>query len=294
MARKRKSRNPWIPIVVGLLAGGYYLWQHTGLIQPSSSKTQTASEIRQETDSKSGSQTVSPAKSLNLGLEIPKPTTRHSEIIVKHTAFTLSYNTDMRTPNWVAWELSREETDGTEGRENRFTPDPKLPESRVTHRDYSNSGYDRGHMAPAGDMKWNQQAMRESFYTSNICPQNRKLNRDDWKDLEEACRRWAKKYGTAYIACGPIYDHPNPKRIGENQVAVPDRFYKVVLIYNRKNPFALAFLFDNEGHHHPLTHYQTTVDEIESITGYDFFTKLPDSEEAKLESVISPLPDSGQ
>lgn len=95
-------------------------------------------------------------------------------------------------PNWVAWELTRQETTGNEERKSKFLPDPDLPEPRVEHSDYTHSGYDRGHMAPAADMKWSEKAMQESFYMSNICPQNQKLNRDDWGDLENECRTWAK------------------------------------------------------------------------------------------------------
>lgn len=101
-------------------------------------------------------------------------------------------------------------------------------------------------------MKWSKKAMQESFYMSNICPQNQKLNRDDWGDLEDACRKWARKYGTVYIACGPIYDKSKPERIGKHQVAVPDRFFKVVLINNRKNPIAMGFIFPNAAHHQKL------------------------------------------
>ena len=193
---------------------------------------------------------------------------------------------EAKTPNWVAWELTRKETEGDEGRTNKFLPDPELPEPRVVTSDYTNSGYDRGHMAPAADMKWSKQAMKESFYMSNICPQNRKLNRDDWGDLEESCRKWADKYGTIYIACGPIYDSKSPKRIGESRVAVPDRFFKVVLVYNRKNPMAMGFLFENKANHQDLKNYMVTVDKVEEETGLDFFPKVPDSIEKRIESTL--------
>ena len=219
-------------------------------------------------------------------LEIPVSTRKRNEIRLKRTAFTLSYNNDYKTPNWVAWELTRDETKGTESRKSKFEPDPNLPEPHVEHSDYTNSGYDRGHMAPAADMKWSEKAMEESFYMSNICPQNRKLNRDDWGDLEEKCREWAKKYGRVYIACGPIYDKASPKRIGKHQVAVPDRFFKVVLIYNRKNPIAMGFLFENKAHHQNLKNYMVKVDQVEEETGLDFFSKLPDDVENRIESIV--------
>ncbi len=231
-------------------------------------------------------------KSLNLKLEIPISGINRDEIILKRFAYTLSYNKKMKNPNWVAWELTRKETYGKEERNDKFVPDPDLPEPRAKSGDYTHTGYDRGHMAPAADMKWNSKAMDESFYMSNICPQNKKLNRGDWNDLEDACRNWAKKYGTIYIACGPIYDQKNPKRIGTNKIAVPDRFFKVVLIYNRKDPMALGFIFPNKAHSQDLNLYQVSVDSIEDVTGYDFFAKLPDSIENRIEAELRSLPSS--
>lgn len=228
--------------------------------------------------------------SLNLKLEIPVATKQHDEIILKRMAYTASYNNKMKNPNWVAWELTRKETTGTQERSDKFVPDPDLPEPRAKTSDYTRTGYDRGHMAPAADMKWSVKAMEESFYMSNICPQHKNLNRGDWNDLEDACRAWAKKYGTVYIACGPIYDRPNPKRIGANKVAVPDRFFKVVLIYNRKDPMALGFIFPNIARSQDLNKYQVTVDDIEHITGFDFFSKVPDHIEDYIEAEIRALP----
>lgn len=223
-------------------------------------------------------------------LEIPVALTKRNERILKRSGYTASYNSFYKTPNWVAWELTRRETKGKNVRINRFSPDPDLPEPRVTHADYTRSGYDRGHMAPAADMKWSQQAMQESFYMSNVCPQNQKLNRDDWNDLEETCRLWAKKYGAVYIACGPIYDQKQPKRIGEHKVAVPDRFFKVVLINDAKNPVAMGFIFPNAAHHQKLEKYMYSVDAVEKITGLDFFSPLPDSTEKRIEAVVPPMP----
>ena len=139
-------------------------------------------------------------------------------------------------------------------------------------------------------MKWNRQAMIESFYMSNICPQVGNLNRGDWNDLEELCRDWADKYGRIYIACGPIFDSKSPKRIGGHKVAVPDRFFKVILIYNRKNPIALGFIFKNIARSQDLEKYMVTVDSVENVTGMDFFSKLPDEVENRIESIIPQLP----
>ena len=231
-------------------------------------------------------------QSLPDGPEIPVRTagTKHTQTI-RHKGYTLSFDPRHNTPEWVAWELTSQEANGTKPRADEFLPDPNVDEAhRVTTEDYKGSGYDRGHMIPAADMKWDSRAMAESFYMSNICPQDQKLNRDDWGDLEDLCRAWAKKYGRVYITCGPIYDSKRPKRIGKHRVAVPNRFFKVVLIYNRKNPVAMGFLFDNKAHHQDLRHYMVPVDSIESITGYDFFAKVPDDVEQRIEAVVPALP----
>ena len=286
MAKKRKKQAggglKGFILLAAIIIGALYLYQNDGKIF--SSET-----IRTLTDKASVTENTNakaPDGRYSLQLEIPKTIRQRDETIITHTGYTVSYNHHYKTPNWVAWELTRQETTGEEGRTNQFLPDPSLPEPRVETSDYTHSGYDRGHMAPAADMKWSKQAMKESFYMSNICPQNRKLNRDDWGDLEEKCRKWAKKYGTVYIACGPIYDTSSPKRIGKHQVAVPDRFFKVVLIYNRKNPIAMGFLFENKAHHQNLKNYMVKVDQVEEETGLDFFSKVPDEVENRIESIV--------
>lgn len=286
MAKKRKKQAggglKGFILLAAIIIGALYLYQNDGKIF--SSET-----IRTLTDKASVTENTNakaPDGRYSLQLEIPKTIRQRDETIITHTGYTVSYNHHYKTPNWVAWELTRQETTGEEGRTNQFLPDPSLPEPRVETSDYTHSGYDRGHMAPAADMKWSEKAMEESFYMSNICPQNRKLNRDDWGDLEEKCREWAKKYGRVYIACGPIYDKASPKRIGKHQVAVPDRFFKVVLIYNRKNPIAMGFLFENKAHHQNLKNYMVKVDQVEEETGLDFFSKLPDDVENRIESIV--------
>ncbi len=218
-------------------------------------------------------------------IEIPTMNVERGGQLLQRTGYTLSYDADRKTPQWVAWELTREETQGTGERTNKFLPDPDVRGAKAYHKDYSNSGYDRGHMAPAGDMKWNKKAMEESFYLSNICPQNGNLNKGDWNDLEELCRKWAKKYGNVYISCGPIYESKHPKRIGANKVAVPDAFFKVVLLYTEERMQALGFLFPNESGHKALRKYLVSVDYVEKHTDIDFFPALPDNIEERLESV---------
>ena len=135
-------------------------------------------------------------------------------------------------------------------------------------------------MAPAADMKWSERAMRESFYMTNICPQNRNLNRGDWQDLEEAERSLARRFGAVAITAGPIYSQPQPPRIGAHKVAVPDAFFKVLLVGYPQQPQAFAYVMRNEAGSHPLSDYQHTVNEVEELTGMDFFPGLDEDVEA--------------
>ena len=219
-------------------------------------------------------------------LELPELQSSQPEDIVKHLGYTVSFNTDWLIPNWVAYELTAEEVAGVEPRGNNFVPDPMIYQSPSTE-DYKNSGYDRGHMAPAADMKWSKQAMEESFYTSNICPQNHNLNAGDWKDLEEHVRAMATKYDHIYIACGPIVS-ATPKTIGQysyiDRIAVPDAFYKVILRQKGDSWSAIGFMMPNKAGHKPLKTYAMSVEDVEMITDINFFVALPDSIEEKIEN----------
>ena len=222
-------------------------------------------------------------------LEIPVLTRKREEIRLERLGYSLSYNPHYKTPNWVAWELNAEKLADRVSRAAHFYPDPDLPPAQaVETRDYSNSGWDRGHMCPAADNKWDAQAMRESFYMTNICPQHHNLNRGDWKELEDNCRRWVEETGgPVYIACGPVfYGKAAPRFIGkEHRVQVPDAFFKVVLAgLAEGRPRAVGFLFKNTSGNRRLDSYVNTVDEVERITGYDFFATLPDSVEQRVEA----------
>ena len=270
MARKKKSKLPYwlsILIVIGLALGGEKLKSIIGL------------ETNQEKIERS-------AEEADMGrLEIPSMPKDKQGQIIQRTGYTLAYDTRTKTPQWVAWELTKEETRGKEERTNEFLPDPDVIGTQVVTRDYSGSGYDRGHMAPAGDMKWSKQAMQESFYMSNICPQDHNLNTEDWNDLEMKSREWARRYGKVHIVCGPIYNGSRrTEYIGTHRVKVPDAFFKAILIQSSQKSYALGFLFKNEAGERPLTEYLVSVDQLEKITGIDFFPALSDELEKKLEA----------
>lgn len=206
------------------------------------------------------------------------------EQILKRTGYVASYNKTTLLPNWVAWHLTAERTEGSAKRSGvDFAEDTEVPEPRATDWDYYNSGYDRGHMCPAADNKWSKKAMEESFLFTNMCPQNGNLNRGDWNEMEMACRKWAKKYGDLYIVCGPILYKGKHKTIGKNKLVVPEAFFKVVL-RTGDNPQAIGFIYKNTSGNRPKDSYVNTVDEVERITGIDFFPSLPDDVEKKVEA----------
>jgi len=269
MARKKKSRLPlWLSvlIVIALTVGGDRLKSIIGLETDQEKITRSAEEADMSK------------------LEIPAMPPSKQGQIIQRTGYTLAYDAQNKTPQWVAWELTKEETRGNEERTNEFLPDPDVVGSQVVTYDYSGSGYDRGHMAPAGDMKWSKQAMQESFYMSNICPQDHNLNTEDWNDLEMKCREWAHRYGKVYIVCGPIYKGKRNEYIGDHRVKVPDAFFKAILIQSPKKTCALGFHFENEAGERPLSEYLMPIDRLERLTGIDFFPALADEQEAKLEA----------
>ena len=165
------------------------------------------------------------------------------EQMLRRTGYTASYNKTTKLPNWVAWHLTADRTTGPAKRSGvDFQADMDVPAPRAEDSDYYGSGYDRGHMCPAADNKYSEKAMEESFLFTNMCPQNGNLNRGDWNEMEQACRRWAKEYGGVYVVCGPILYKGKHKTIGKNKVVVPEAFFKVVL-RTGENPKAIGFIY---------------------------------------------------
>lgn len=209
-----------------------------------------------------------------------------SQILIRK-GYTTSYNKVTLAPNWVAWNLTSEHISGPANRRSYdfvVDPDVSSPKAMPSDWDYQETGYQRGHMCPSGDNKWDSQAMAETFLLTNICQQDGSLNGGDWKDLEEKCRKWVIKFGSLYIVCGPVFYTKDYKRIGANKIAVPDAFYKVIL---RLTPYpnCIGFLYPNKDDHHPMKEYLLTVDKIESITGIDFFPFIDDDIETSIESI---------
>ncbi len=206
-----------------------------------------------------------------------------SSQVVNYEGYTLSFNSKMHIPNWVVWELTDREATGTVPRKDNFRGDDNVAGSSEKW-DYSYSGYDRGHMAPAGDMKWSKKAMDESFYMTNMCPQAKTLNTGAWKRLEEKCRQWAEVDGAIIIVCGPVLTDPIEEYIGDSRVAVPQRFFKVILSPYVDNPRGIGFIMPNGKVPGGMQAAAVSIDEVERVTGLDFFSSLPDEIENNVES----------
>lgn len=205
-------------------------------------------------------------------------------IPLERAAYRLSYNPATRLPVWVAWHLTAEHTDGPYSRKGiKFAEDEDVPVPRATNMDYINSGYDRGHICPSGDNKWSEEAQLQSFLYTNCCPQLHNLNAGDWNELEGKCRKWAQQYGGVYIVSGPLLLNKKHKTIGKNKVVVPEAFFKVVLCMEGE-PKAIGFIYRNEANNKTMSSYVNTVDDVERLTGLDFFSALPDEVEREVEA----------
>ena len=265
----------------------------TTAAQPSTKESSQRATTTSKTTKKAT--TSSPAKAerasitpLPKGSELPQLKRKRTEQIIQHEGYTVSYNADYRIANWVAYVLTDKEARSDKAeRQNKFVVDPLVKGASATNEDYTRTGYDRGHLAPAGDMKWSEKAMRESFYLSNITPQKPGLNRGIWKELEEQIRLWARENGAVLIATGPVIPDEELNRLGKNRVGVPRQFYKVLCMVVNNQLEGVGFLFENRDYGTtPLRQMMVPIDSVEQVTGIDFFPALPDDEERQMEATV--------
>ena len=203
-------------------------------------------------------------------------------VVCQYSGFTAYFNPETHIPNCVAYEIIESETTGDEPRKKSFEADHTI-DGCAESSDYRNSGYDRGHMAPAADMKWSKEAMEESFLMTNICPQVKSLNSGIWHRLEQRVREWAARDSSIIVVCGPIFTPGKPvEQIGEIGVAVPHRFFKALYAPGRN--IGIAFIFDNDKVKGELRKYAVTIDSVERETGLDLFYNLPDDIENEVEN----------
>jgi endonuclease G len=206
--------------------------------------------------------------------------------IVHHESYSLSYNEEHEQAEWVAYELKKSHLSKTNFKRPYFEIDDAVKTGAAHWRNYKKSGYDRGHLCPAGDRRYSQFAHDETFLTSNISPQKHDFNAGIWNALEQKVRYWASKYDGIFVITGGILKG-NMKTIGDEYVSVPNQFYKVLIDSNSGDTKMIAFLMPHKDSHKPLYEFVVSVDEVEELTGIDFFPELDDAIENKLEASSS-------
>lgn len=223
----------------------------------------------------SGKSETSQTSSGNL---LPSSTTGE---VIERAFYTFSYSEEHEQAEWISYELTSENLKKENvDRTGDFRPDPLVKKASASPRDYVGTGYDRGHLAPAGDMAFSSEAMSESFYMSNISPQIKNFNGGIWRELEETVRDWAMKFENIYVVTGPILTRGVREKIGSNEVSVPDEFYKVILDFTEPEIKGIAFIIPNEISNNKLEDYAVSINEVEAITGIDFFHEFYDEKSA--------------
>jgi endonuclease G len=217
------------------------------------------------------------------------PTTQFGSL-VKHHYYALSYAENFELAEWLAYELTSERLNKEwVKRSGDFRPDTKIATGSATPDDYRGSSFDRGHLVPAADMAFSDESMSETFLMSNMAPQVREFNGGIWRELEELSRDWVRRFKHLYIVTGPVLTDKPLKYIGQNKVAVPQRFYKVLLDLREPEIKAIAFMIPNAVSERPVMEYALSVDSLETITGINFFANLLDkSLEERLEAEFDP------
>ena len=253
-----------------------------------------------------GAQTTSPDELMSATggatsfFEAHRPSSVRGSQIVRHKAYMLSYNEEHEVADWVYYSLTGAMVSGAAGRNSDFYEDPDVSTGTATTYDYSRTGFDRGHLCPSGDIRNDEQAQAETYYMSNITPQTHEFNAGIWNDLEKQTRGWARSIGTIYVVTGPVLTsgmdkienhktgRKGKKRDDYNGVSVPEKFYKI--IYSPMDGgHIVGYLMENKAYpedEHPNAHI-VAVDEIESLTGIDFFPGIEGEEtlESKPQSV---------
>lgn len=212
------------------------------------------------------------------------PACENPENIIHHTGYSLLYSEKDEQAFWVAYVLTRDEVYGNFTRKDSFRADSYIATGSSQLLDYKGSGYDRGHLIPAADLKWSIEAMKDSFYLSNVSPQKPGFNRGIWRKLEQWVREKASKNNVVCVVTGPVLKNGPYETIGSNEVSIPKEYYKVILDYTEPEVKAIGFILPNKASNKPLSSYAVSVDTVENMTGIDFFPMIDDKLESQLES----------
>lgn len=199
--------------------------------------------------------------------------------------FAVHFNGTWGIANCAAYELTASELRGESERSGEFMPDPGV-KGCPSPQDYAGSGMDRGHLVPAADLKWNPDAMRQSFLMTNICPMHKALNEGGWAKLEEKVREWTARDSALLVFTGPLVSDSD-STLASGRVKVPSAYYKVIMAPCVSPRRAIAFIYPNGHSGGRLQQYAVSVDEVERRTGLDFFPTLSQEQQLRLESTVN-------
>lgn len=230
------------------------------------------------------------------------PELEAGEEVIHHSAMSLVYDEQHEQAKWVAHIILPDIIKGNVGRTNDFRVDPLVKTGSATEVDYflkylkedstfeyDGYGYDRGHLAPSADFRWSEKALSESYFYSNMSPQLPELNRRIWAELEGVIRGYiiARPKTELYIVTGPVlHDSLPPIQRSLNKVSIPEKYFKVIVdLHNQRG---IGFILPNKTSFYPLVSYSVSIDEVEKLTGINFFPKLDDEVEEGIEEQHEP------
>ncbi len=205
------------------------------------------------------------------------------DYFLDYNGFVLEFDTLTRHAKWVSYLLCKANLGSGEERSSNFRMDRRLGDYSPRDAAYRNSGYDRGHLAPAADMSYSAESMYDSFYLTNASPQVPGFNRGIWKRLEEQVRKFAADKDSIYVTTGPVL-HDSLPYLGSGPIRIPDYYYKVILKKEGLRSEGIAFIMKNESASGDLSQYAVTIDSVEVLTGINFFPMLTSKQEAEAES----------
>jgi len=204
--------------------------------------------------------------------------------LIENKYYCLDFNVEHKQPNWVYYMLTQTHITGKASRSSSFEDCKQGDVESAKQSDYKGSGYDKGHLCPAADMRLSTEAMKETFQMWNISPQDPSFNRGRWSDLEALVRSYIKdETDTLFIVTGAVFID-NKGSIGKSKVTVPSMFYKA--IYSPKKG-GIGFLMPNQKISTQLQFWQVPIDSIQTLTGIDFFPQLPKEYQSLIESQIT-------
>ena len=242
---------------------------------------QEKESISAYTDYRKSTKDVSQENNVIPSIDTPTRIREKEYPTISYSGYEVMYDPKYKIPKWVKYELKSSETDGPYSRKGlNFCQDSSSNLPQADDHDYKNSGWSKGHMAPAADFKWSRQAMIETFYYTNCCPQNLSLNAGQWSTLEKKVREWANLYGSVIVVTGPLVWNNEYGTIGNNKIVVPDAFFKAILAEEQ----TIAFVMYNHNNNENMQKCAMSVDDLETISGIDFFSELDDDLESQIES----------